>query len=142
MGEAKRRKASGHAPDIYVASMADMAEMFDTLGDQVGAAVICIGAVGHLTDERARFAARQWNIAERRGIEHLLIYVDGYDDDPRELLQIPEVCDYLKLFVRHAGLTIEKATKLIPNNQGCGVLAACGAFGEHYRKAALATYPG
>jgi hypothetical protein len=142
MDEAKRRKADGHKPVMYVAGLDDATELLDTLGDRVAAIFLCVGERGHLTEERAAAAAEQWRSVLARNIECLWLHVAGYDDDPRELFEIDEVCAYLKLFVQHADLTVAQAVKLIPDSQGCAFLAACGAFGEHYRRVALSTYLG
>lgn len=55
--------------------------------------VLTIGDKGHLTRADRRLSARVW-----KRIPHsktVLLTISGYDDDPRELWQIPEVCAYV-----------------------------------------------
>src|SRR5262245_33537983 len=63
-------------------------------------------------------------------------HVAGYDTDPRELWQIPEVCDYLCHWARFAGLDHSSAFGALPNADHArdylvphllAFLAKCGA---------------
>lgn len=128
-------------PLLYVADYQSAQRLCDELGQRAQIIVLAIGGRGKLSDEQARAAAKQWKSAIARNYKYLSISIDGYDDDPRELFRIPEVCSYVKKFVLYAEITPELAVRLIPNSQGCGMLAACGAFGERYRRLALATCP-
>jgi len=56
----------------------------------------------------------------------ILLYIPGYDDDPRDLWDIPEVVIYVQQFAIAA--KIEDAATLLPRigEHGVGLLAACG----------------
>lgn len=143
MGEARRRKrAHGRHADVYVGTYPDIRELMAEIGDAIAMQILVIGAKGDLTEARARDAADEWKRAISKKLDLLVISVDGYDADPRELWMIPEVCAYVCDFARYAGITPEQAIRLIPDDRGAGLLAACGAFGEATRKASLATYRG
>jgi hypothetical protein len=62
--------------------------------------VVCeIGAKGHLSRGDARLAARDWlAVAILKPDIPIGFSIGGYDDDPRELLDIPEVTDFLKIW--------------------------------------------
>jgi hypothetical protein len=76
----------------------------------------------------------------------------GYDQDPREVWEIPEAARYVRWWAAYAGMDdFEVADSLIgsksPNSKdpllcGAGVsfLAACGAFGEEIKRQSLAGF--
>jgi hypothetical protein len=53
----------------------------------------------------------------------IMIYVNGYDDDPRELWNIPEVCDFVQRFCVKTRAHEHPALDPMSRN----VLLACGA---------------
>jgi hypothetical protein len=53
----------------------------------------------------------------------IVIHVAGYDDDPRELWQIPEVCEYVQKFCAKTKAHTHKALDPMARN----LLFACGA---------------
>ena len=130
-------------PDLYIATYSDTKELIDEIGDIPRLQILIIGAKDDLTEFRARKAAAEWkHSAASKQIERLMICVDGYDDDSRELWMIPEVCAYVCDFARYAGITLEQAIKFIPDECGAGLLAACGAFGDEIRQASLSDFEG
>lgn len=138
MGEAKRRKEATSQSDVLIVEWPDAENFLKKY--KIAAYFHCVGMRDRLTEEEACKSAKVWRSAVAQRVECMMIHIYGYDDDSRELWEIPEVCSYLKHFVNYSGLSIEEASKLLPNERGCGLLAACGAFGEHYRRAAMATY--
>jgi hypothetical protein len=57
-------------------------------------------------------------------------------DDPRELCDFPEVCDYVRRFARFAGITFESlSTIAFAEEESIGFLAACGVFGDKIKVA-------
>jgi hypothetical protein len=138
----RERQASrgGRQPDLQLVSYSDADELLSEQPDSIVVQMLPLGAMGDLTEQRAREAASEWEKAMERNLSMLVLTIDGYDDDPRELWMIPEVCAHVCLFARIANITVEQATKLIPDACGAGLLAACGAFGEDVMRASLATY--
>jgi hypothetical protein len=57
----------------------------------------------------------------------------GYDDDPRELWDIPDVAAYIRLWARLA-ITSESDLYLL-HPQMVPMLAACGCFGPEGKQA-------
>lgn len=68
-------------------------------------AIIQIGGKGSLTDKTLRKMAPAVRkiLAHSPGAE-VMLSIDGYDDDPRELYEIPETRDYLRRYARASGL--------------------------------------
>ncbi len=65
----------------------------------------------------------------------ILIWIAGYDDDPRELWDFPEVRRYVRWWSRAAGLGSWQAAIEIPwaDFDACmGVLIACNVFGDEH----------
>jgi hypothetical protein len=92
-----------------------------------------IGARGELTNAYARAAAKAF-VEVRKRCPGALLYPHllGYDDDPRELWQFPEVRRYLRRWARYAGITDWRRAIAVPwVDPGCtlGLLAVYGAFG-------------
>jgi hypothetical protein len=69
--------------------------------------VICveIGARGRLSREDAKKAAGTWRQMRRLHPEAAFMFaVDGYDDDPRALWEVPEVAAYVRTWAQLVGL--------------------------------------
>jgi hypothetical protein len=80
--------------------------------------VYTIGARGGLSRHNARTAARDiLRISSIAGA--IILHISGYDDDPRELWDIREVCRYASIFVRALGTKsaddLERLTKIAGN---------------------------
>jgi hypothetical protein len=103
------------------------------LGDGEGAFVdLTIGVRGQLIRSFAKAAARSWREMVKRHPKALFrISIAGYDDDPRELCDFPEVREYVCRWARFAGITFETlSTVAFAEEESIGFLAACGVFGD------------
>jgi hypothetical protein len=91
---------------------------------------------GDLTKRTAREMAEGFRKARIRSPQSpVMIEFAGYDDDPRELWQFPEVCRYLKWWSRFAGIGDWQAAAAVPwldPSWGIGLLVACGVFGDDH----------
>ena len=76
--------------------------------DSIGLVTVNIGERGSLSKQRVRTGARAWHETTQRYPQAaLLIYVLGYDQDPRELWEIPEsrpLCEMVGALCRHGRL--------------------------------------
>jgi hypothetical protein len=96
MGEARRRKAAGTypkqtppCPDVwFAASGEELGEDFAAVaGPDVVVAAIDLG----VSEEDIVAAARSMMSVIQRNQKHpVILYVEGYDDDPREVYDIPK----------------------------------------------------
>lgn len=115
---------------------------------------ITIGVRDNLTKREARHCAAMWREALRRYPKaHLQINLLGYNEDPREIWNIPEAARYVRWWARFAGMdnpeTVERyildASEVrlaIFGDQtlaayNIGILAACGVFGDEVKAHAL-----
>src|SRR5689334_19337505 len=91
---------------------------------------------GDLTKRTAREMAETFRKARTRSPQsRIMLVFCGYDDDPRELWQFPEVCRYLKWWARFAGIGDWQAAAAVPwanSSWGMGLLIACGVFGDDH----------
>jgi hypothetical protein len=73
--------------------------------DAETAVSLTIGIRGDLTKREALRAAQVWmNIRANSPNSPIYVHFLGYDDDPRELHEFPEVMRYLRWWARAAGL--------------------------------------
>jgi hypothetical protein len=103
------------------------------LGDGEGMLVqLTIGARGSLTRSFAKAAAKAWRETLGRHPKATFgLSIAGYDDDPRELVDFPEVRDYVCRWARFAGVTFESLDTISFASEGdVAFLAACGVFGD------------
>jgi hypothetical protein len=125
------------------------------MGDGEGVLItFTVGCRGELTEVQAHEAAEGWRRATRRYPKALFYLVfAGYDDDPRELHEFPEVCAYAQEWAKLVGLDDEAAADhwlgtckgriSLPLEgdklRGCGfsVLIGLGVFGAEARAEAL-----
>lgn len=123
-------------------------------GDGDGALMpVTVGVRGRLTRRDAKSCAAMWCEVRRRyprGIP--VIQMLGFDEDPREIGDIPEAARYVRWWARFAGMnSIEAAERYVldaadadikleslngasPAAYNIGILAACGVFGEEVRQ--------
>jgi hypothetical protein len=111
---------------------------------------ITIGVRGMLTKREARHCAALWREAVRRYPKaYHAIHLLGFDEDPREIWDIPEAARYVRWFARFAGMDDIKAAeryvlaspdaKLASLNDhsvaesNVGFLAACGVYGDEMK---------
>ena len=111
-------------------------------GNEVGLVVVTFGMRGDLTKREADVSAKDW-LAQCKHFPNAKFYLQiaGYDDDPRELDEFPEVTRYVRRFARMTGLDdVAAADKwLLP--PCIGLLAMCGVFGEAIRQEGLRSAP-
>jgi len=115
-----------------------------------------MGTRDALTKGEARFAAKFWRKFTARYPKAIfMLTILGYDADPRELHEFPEVCRYVRWWARFAGMDDPVVADrwvgtgegrldppLSPEDYpgptaGVGFLAGCGVFGEAMRQEAL-----
>ena len=89
-----------------------------------------IGSRGDLTTARVQAVATFFKqIEERAGPGCIYAHLAGYDSDPRELWDIPEVADYVRLWAHLAGLDTNSAPAAL-HEMSLSLLVACGVSGE------------
>jgi hypothetical protein len=101
---------------------------------------VIIGTRDDLTEQAAQTCGEMWRTAVKRYPKALfVIQMPGYDHDPRELWEIPEVTHYVRRWAYYAGMDdIIVADRYLgassaigqPATAGFGFLAACGVFGD------------
>lgn len=97
-------------------------------GDRV---LICfeIGARGSLSKKRAREAADAWlKTVARHPKAHFCPTITGYDFDPRELRDIPEVTKYVCTWAKAAKIFSPSDLPNDIDNQMLAFLTDCGVF--------------
>jgi len=72
-------------------------------------------------------------VAPKAGPGMIVLVIVGYDDDPRELWDIPDVAAYIRLWASLA-ITSERDLSLL-HPQMVRLLAACGVFGPEVKRA-------
>jgi hypothetical protein len=88
-----------------------------------------IGKRDALTPQEAERMGACWREeVQRNPHAEFMITIDGYDDDPRELWQIPEVTNYVRQWAAAAGMQAATAQRLL-GDQGYAFLGLCGVFG-------------
>jgi hypothetical protein len=103
------------------------------LGDGEGILVeMTIGARGSLTRSFAKAAAKAWRETLKRHPKAMFgLNIAGYDDDPRELVDFPEVRRYVRAWAKLAGVSFETLdTTPFATEGDIAFLAACGVFGD------------
>ena len=103
------------------------------------AILVAIGTRDQLTKEAARDNAAIWREATQRSPKAAFnIYLLGYDEDSRDLWELPEAARYVRWWARFAGMDDPTTASHFLDPEGMTVLAACGAFGEEFQREALA----
>ncbi len=115
----------------------DLASLSDGTASDMMLVCLPIGARNRLTEAQARARAVAFRDAVARYPNAAFyIFLLGYDDDPREIPEIPEAATYVRLWVSYAGFSddMEAAAGSAIGKVGAMFLAACGAFGEDIRQ--------
>jgi hypothetical protein len=88
-----------------------------------------VGARNNLTQAEAESIGRRWReLITRYPKTHFIVHLAGYDEDPRNLWDFPEVCEYMQHFAKAAGiLTIDDMPSV--GQDIIAFFALCGAFG-------------
>jgi hypothetical protein len=94
--------------------------------------VLTIGLRGELRNMQAHEAAKAWQaLLARYPKAIIMLSVAGYDDDRREIWEIPEARDYVCRWAKLAGLDHSAAAMTSPlDRDAVGLLAKCGAFSD------------
>jgi len=112
-----------------------------------------IGYRGALTKQEAKRIAGIWRKStERYPNAAFTLSMMGYDNDPRELYEFPEVTRYVRRWARYTGMDnlavadrwigpssvgFKVLVKLgMPGLNGFSFLAGCGVFGKDFQQAA------
>jgi hypothetical protein len=101
--------------------------------DNYTAITLVIGEKDRLGDYYCREAAAAWKFAYSQRAATYMVQISGYDEDSRELWEIPEVRDYVQRWARMVGLDdFAKAREAIGSARFLGILpflGSCGAYG-------------
>ena len=103
------------------------------INDDITLFCLMIGSRERLAEADAIDAARAFRLAR---VTHpsaaILIAIDGYDEDQREIWQIKETRSYMQLWAKHAGLSDWRDASLIPWEGGLGLalLQMSGVFAD------------
>lgn len=95
--------------------------------------MLVIGGRGELEERHVRNAADKYRDLRALNPDAVVgLSLSGYDDDPREIYEIPEARDYVKRFAALAGI---RTPDDVPKQSGretymMALLAACGVFGD------------
>lgn len=102
-----------------------MSEDYDTV-------MLCIGGKGHMGAEELRDMARAVAMVhESYPCAPIMLTVDGYDDDPRSLWDIPEAAQYVRRFAMASGLHNWRGPLFAAlDDPSRALLIACGAIDE------------
>jgi hypothetical protein len=94
-----------------------------------------IGARSEFTRRAMATAVMSWRALVFRPSTAVVMHISGYDDDPRELWQIPEVCDFVRRFCEktraHEHPAIEPMSR--------SLLLACGADPDRHFNVTMIT---
>ncbi|MEY9493702.1 hypothetical protein [Bradyrhizobium elkanii] len=82
-----------------------------------------LGAAPHLNRRALSAAVLSWRALKIRASTAIVIHVGGYDADPRELWEIPEVCDFVRRFCEKTDAHKHPAVE----PQSRNLLLLCGA---------------
>jgi hypothetical protein len=98
---------------------------------------LVIGTRDKLTLEEAEAAARKgMEVVQKYPKCAVYAHLLGYDDDPREIPQVPAAAEHVRQWARFAGINDFETTAAGPLGLlGAAFLAACGVFGEEMRRA-------
>jgi hypothetical protein len=163
MGQARRRKLAGNYPGGNTAQRPELPLMkavaqlladrapapvstasagvafwaHDAIGEMpdIGGCHVLLGSRGQLTKRLAKEMGRAFRqLRERQPTTPIGLLVDGYNDDPRDLWEVPEVCRYVQWWARFAGLSDWRIAETIPwhSDDDLALLARCGAFGDDH----------
>lgn len=120
-------------PEILIGHADTIDAMIDEGG--IGAVMIHVGAPGSMRPQDARLAAKTFKIVIRRlpPSTYIMLAVDGFDADPREVYEIPEAARQFREF----GAAAFGGNGFDPNvlrleEQSIAVLCQCGAFGSRH----------
>jgi hypothetical protein len=93
---------------------------------------LTIGMRGSLARSFAKAAARTWREMLKRHPKAVFrVSIAGYDDDPRELCDFPEMREYVCRWARFAWVNFEALDALpFADEKTVAFLAACGVFGD------------
>ena len=92
-----------------------------------------IGVRDKLTEANARLGATAFRLARQRYPRTaLMISIGGYDKDPRDLWEIPEVRAYLRSWAQFAGIADWRDAMQVNwlENHGLATLQLCGVFAD------------
>src|SRR5215475_9518434 len=98
-----------------------------------------IGARGKLFSQDAEHAAAMWKDLQHKAPKAFFkICIGGYDDDPRQIWEIPEAAAYVRTWAQLVGITSPEAAEQAfrpPDNDfergaTIGLLDLCCVFGD------------
>jgi hypothetical protein len=114
--------------------LVDLSNPLPDFDSDDGLIMIEIGARHELTVAVAKHMATQWRrLVDAYPRAEFTILLLGFDEDPREIWEIPSAAKYVRQWAKFAGIHSPKDI-----GSSLGFLAACGVFGEAYRRRSLA----
>lgn len=109
--------------------------MASPAGGQADALVIELGGRGHFgaSDVVRASEALHSAIGKLTERQTLILTIGGYDQDPRELWQVPKVVQFVRRVLKHAGVThwSHPAVAML-NEETLALLVQCGVFGSDH----------
>lgn len=123
-------------PDLILGLHEDFEAMLDAMAsDPPDMIVMCIGAPGAMRPQDARKAAASFKLAVRRlpRSTYIAATIDGFDQDPREVYDIPAAAEQFREFGRAAfgGNGFHPLVQRLEEGT-IAVLVQCGAFGSRH----------
>jgi hypothetical protein len=113
--------------DCVLASYEDTSAHGDGSGLMIS---FVLGFRGQLNEEKVKVYASGWRVMRvRHPFAEVYPVVVGYDEDPRELWEIPEVTVYVRQFAEAAGIGKPSDLPHDPLGHLYQLFAACGVFG-------------
>jgi hypothetical protein len=106
-----------------------MARDRDMSDDELDFIWMMIGKRGALTPEEAQRMGDAWREAVQRNPgAKFTISIDGFDDDPRELWQIPEAANYVRQWAAAADIDDAVTAQRFLEPRSFALLGLCGVF--------------
>lgn len=102
-------------------------------------AVLVVAARGALHDDAVLASVQGFHRVAAVGSQQIALCVDGYDEDPRELWQVPEVARFLRRWAFATGLCDWRHPRFrLLNDASIALLALCEALSPGHPFTALA----
>ena len=120
-------------PEVLIGHADTVDAMIDE--GEIGAVMIHVGAPGSMRPQDARIAAKVFKTVIRRlpPTTFIMLAIDGFDADPREVHDIPEAARQFREFAKaafHGNGFDPNVLRL--EEQSIAVLVECGAFGQRH----------
>lgn len=122
-------------PDVIGATFDQLEEAMTELGADPALVVMELGTKGEFWASRVVQASEALLTGIRRlqPQQTLALTIGGYEDDPRELPDLPEVAKFLRRVMKHAGIGSPNHPMVrMLNEETLALLLQCGVFGRDH----------